>query len=120
MLLAGLPGCGKSTVARRLEQCGWLLLTGDEAASWSNEAAVAWEDSWKRETDSRLRSMAPAKAEGIVVEWGVPAHHLQTARRMKARGWEVWFFDCDDATALARWQTAHPGEDRSRPRGIPR
>lgn len=96
LLIAGIPGTGKSTFAR------WLVLERGYVRCPSGEEPGA---NFLPDIDEARRG-----SDNVVIDWGFPVGMLDTVRALIASGVEPWWFDGDRNAALESFlaRTGHP------------
>lgn len=110
IIVAGLPGVGKSRFTSWLLSKGWTVLEGDVADTWDRDVHDAW-DAALAGSDSALEAYADKQAVGLVIEWGFLRDNLSTVQEMVERGYPFWFLDGDRDAAFVQWQEVHPDDD---------
>lgn len=96
LLVAGIPGTGKSTFAR------WLVSEHGYVRCPSGEEPGT---NFFRDIDEARQT-----SENVVIDWGFPVGMLDTVRLLIASGVEPWWFDGDRDAALEAFlaRTGHP------------
>jgi len=87
IIVCGLPGAGKTTLARRLERrLGAVRLSADE---WMDALAI---DLWDERTRARIESLQWQLAQDllghglvVIIEWGTWGRSERDALRVRAR-----------------------------------
>lgn len=112
LLLCGLPGCGKTTFARRLaSERDAVILGHDErmvARHGTNPPAEKFAAFAREITEERWAEAARAVADGrdVILDWGfwTRAERDDARRRAAAIGADtvLYLVECDDAVARAR------------------
>lgn len=98
LLIAGIPGTGKSTFAR------WLVAKHGYSRCPSGEEPG---HAFFEEIDA-----ARTASEKVVIDWGFPTGMLDQVRLLIESGFEHWWFDGARDAALETFlaRTGHPGE----------
>jgi predicted kinase len=111
-LLCGLPGCGKTTFARRLAQARGAVILGHDERMIAEHGTNPPEEkfaAFAQEITERLWNEAATivgSGRDVILDWGfwTRAERDDARRRAAAIGAEamVYFVECEDAIARAR------------------
>ena len=100
ILISGIPGSGKSTYCRWLEQeKGFIHLDFDELLNGrGSERKLMLIQHLSNTAVDFIRAIAEEKRP-IVIDWGFPVAGLSLIRLFKLSGITIWWFDGDRAAA---------------------
>jgi predicted kinase len=110
VFLWGIPGAGKSTVARWLrDQKGYEYIDTDTSAMHgvTTSLQAAWMDVLRGQVaPAAFVRAATAGPRPVVVEYGLWAqpHGIELLRQLRAAGARAWWFDGDRAGAKEAWR----------------
>lgn len=102
LVISGIPGAGKTTYTRWLEERGWGCLRMDDRDQDDRLVRAIYE-----ENDGPLLETVQTHGAGFVVEWGFHVTQLAQVGSMIRRGYNAWYFDGDATAALASWKQQH-------------
>jgi hypothetical protein len=111
ILVAGIPGSGKTTYCQWLEQeKGFLHLDIDELLQdRSTEQKLALIDCLRHTAEKFLRAISKLE-QPVAIDWGFPPWLLSLVELFKVSGFSIWWLDGDrDAAKAAFIQQGTPG-----------
>jgi predicted ABC-type ATPase len=103
VLVAGIPGSGKTEYCRWLErEKGFLHLDFDELLTGhGTEEKLALIEQLRRTAEEFVFAISK-QGKPIVIDWGFPLGSLSLVRFFKQNGFAMWWFDGDRAAAENR------------------
>src|SRR5947209_2760152 len=103
-LLSGIPATGKTTFGAWLEQQrGFLHLDVEEDGLEKANVRIEWDELCKCLCADRLMLSLNKVNRPLVLDWGFPVSALPIVRKLKAAGFETWWFDGDIKRARERF-----------------
>lgn len=115
VLVAGVPGSGKSHYAEHLQAKGWRWLNHDDvmARQPSDELEQLWVAIFDSSQDLGRVGLfvGRARLEGhpLVIEFGFPVHLPPVVQALHDEGVEVWWFGGDGPACLRAWRLSWQG-----------
>ncbi len=105
-LISGIPASGKSTFCRWLEEKkGFLHLNVEEPGILDRHGlATAWNTLFDATgTAAPFIDAVDRTGRPVVIDWGFPPEHINTARKLFEAGVMLWWFAADWAVARRKF-----------------